>query len=478
MIRNNLHHFALAVLLFCASMSTRAADGFLYKFDFENIQDTVFYLAHHYGNQQFVVDTVLLDGEGKATISADTLFQSGMYMVVFPSLSNRYFEMVIDEPKFSVTGDVEDLVTSLDFKGSVENKIFYEDLRFLNVKREEAEPLNAKLGTLAENSAEYTKISAQLNKLDTEVKEWRKKLIERYPDMLYSKIVGALTEIIVPEPPLLEDGSVDSFFTFYYTRDHLFDNLDWNDERLIYTPTIYNQINRYLNQYTYKMPDSVAVAVDKILEKARVNNEVFKFCLISLLNDYANSNLMGMDKVYVSIALNYYAKGEAFWLDEAETFRIVDRAKRMAPTLIGNIAPNITMKDVNGKTRTLYDVESAYTVLYFWDPDCSHCKVETPALKEAYDVLKNIYNIKIFAVNTQLEIDKWLKFIDAKNLEGWYHMADFDHSSNFRSKYDINATPVLFLLNKDKEIIAKRLISDQLKDFIGVYERIHGNSGN
>ncbi len=448
-----------------------AADGFEYRFDFENIADTSVFLAYHYGDKQYISDTLQLDAMGRAVAKADTMLPTGMYMIVFPSRKNEYFEFIVREPEFSVTGDVNKLVATLEFKGSKENKLFYDDLRFLQAKRTESEPLSARLGELEAETPEYEKVREQLETLNKEVVEWRKEIMAKHPDLLYPKILKALEEVELPEPPRDAEGNIiDSFFQFKYARKHALDNLDWSDERLIRTPVIFNTMDRYLNTLSYRTPDSISVSVDNILEKARANPEIFKFCLVWLLNEYANSSIMGMDGVYVHIALNYYDKGEATWLDQAQLFRITDRAKRMKSSLIGQIAPNITLKDMNGRTQSLYSLSTKYTILYFWDPDCSHCQKETPELKKVYDEIKSRYDISVYAVNTQLELDKWLKFIEKHKLDGWNHVADFDQKSNFRELYDINATPVLFLLDQDKHILAKRLIAEQLGEFMDAWE--------
>ena len=451
------------------------AQGFEYRFDFDGVSDTAVYLAYHYGDKQYIADTLTLDGQGQVVAKADTLLPPGVYMMVFPSLSNSYFEFVVNEPKFSVSGHADDFVGTLEFKGSKENTLMYEDLRFLAAQREKTDPLSLQLQTLAPDSEAYTELRDQINAIDQEVRSKRKEIFKKHKGLLYTAMLKGLQEPEVPDAPTDAEGNItDSLFQFRSVRRQALEFLDWEDERLLRTPVVYNVMYRYLNQYSYRSPDFLAASADNILAKAKVNKEVFRYCLIWLLNEYANSSIMGMDAVYVHIALKYYEGGEAWWLDEAQKYRIVDRAKRMKPTLIGMQAPNIRMKDIKGQTRALYDVASDYTVVYFWDPDCSHCKKETPVLAEEFKKLKALYDIKVFAVNTQLEIDKWLKFIDNKGLGDFIHVADFDQDSDFRSRYDINGTPALFLLDKDKKIIAKRLVSDQLLDFMKAYEQQNG----
>ena len=59
-------------------------------------------------------------------------------------------------------------------------------------------------------------------------------------------------------------------------------------------------------------------------------------------------------------------------------------------------------------------------------------------------------------------------------------MADIRHdnegnpvaSSDWRDKYDIYSTPVIYLLDKDKKIIAKRITHTQIVEIIS---RLEGN---
>lgn len=470
-ISSTLRRLSLAMLTLFLVFQAQADNSYEYRFEFEGIADTDVLLAYHYGDKQYIVDTFHLDSKGAMVASADSLLPHGMYMVVFPSLSNQYFEFMVAEPEFSVTGDVNDLVNTLNFKGSEENKVFYDDLRYLNGQRSKLEPLQLKLTTLESGSEEFESTQAEIDAVDEAVNDWRDKLFEKHADKLYVKMLWALQEVPIPDTPTKADGSQDEMFPYRFAREHAFDRMDWQHEALLRTPAVYNLIYRYLNNYTYRQPDSIIVAVDNILEKAKANEEMFKYVLITLLNDYGNSELMGMDKVYVHIALNYYNQGQATWLDEAARYRIVRRAQDMSPTLIDSVAPNFRLKDLNGNARSLHDFKSKYTVLFFWDPDCSHCREETPVLKEMMDSLEAIYDIKVVAVNTQLEIDKWLKFIDRHQLGNWYHLADFDQSSDVKSLYDIRATPKLFLLDSRKRIIAKRLAAHQLGDFLDFYDK-------
>ena len=98
-----------------------------------------------------------------------------------------------------------------------------------------------------------------------------------------------------------------------------------------------------------------------------------------------------------------------------------------------------------------------------------------PKIKNAVDSLKNLnIDIKSFAVATEFDVDEWKKFLEEQKIEDWLNVADisFDDEGNplansdWRDKYDIYSTPVVYLLDKEKRILAKRINHDQLKEII------------
>jgi alkyl hydroperoxide reductase subunit AhpC len=190
---------------------------------------------------------------------------------------------------------------------------------------------------------------------------------------------------------------------------------------------------------------------------------------------------MGMDAVYVHLVDKYYATGQAFWMknDTVSLYKMMDRSSKIKPTLIGAKAPNLILSDTSLKRPySLYDLKSKYTILVFWDHDCGHCKKEIPVLAKEYDKLKSL-GATVYAVSTcsYEEIDKWEKFI-TENACNWINVGDpyFQQNPNFRTLYDISSTPVIYILDKDKIIRAKRISVDQIEDFITKYDSFQKES--
>jgi hypothetical protein len=55
-------------------------------------------------------------------------------------------------------------------------------------------------------------------------------------------------------------------------------------------------------------------------------------------------------------------------------------------------------------------------VLVFWDPTCSHCKIEIPKLAAYYDSLKaKKFSIEVFSMGIESDIDLWKNYIRDNN---------------------------------------------------------------
>src|SRR5205085_7718474 len=122
------------------------------------------------------------------------------------------------------------------------------------------------------------------------------------------------------------------------------------------------------------------------------------------------------------------------------------------------------MPDTGFKMHSLYEIKAKYTILVFWDPTCSHCKHEVPALCHYYNSVKTkCISIEVFAVGIESDIDLWKNFIKENKLD-WINVSDLYNQTNFRSFYDIYSTPVIYLLDEKKHIIAKRLDTEKIRD--------------
>jgi thiol-disulfide isomerase/thioredoxin len=121
--------------------------------------------------------------------------------------------------------------------------------------------------------------------------------------------------------------------------------------------------------------------------------------------------------------------------------------------------------------KTLYTIKSKYTILVFWAADCGHCQTEIPKLHENLKAIIGSVDFSVFAVQTKDELyQSWKKFIIEKGLTDFIHVYDPVHVNNLKERFDIYSTPVIYILDKDKKIKAKRLGAEQVVDFMKFLE--------
>jgi len=74
--------------------------------------------------------------------------------------------------------------------------------------------------------------------------------------------------------------------------------------------------------------------------------------------------------------------------------------------------------------------------------------------------------VECFMVYTQTDMDKWKKFISDNDMFDFINVFDPYQNTNFRTLYDIYSTPVVYVLNKERKIIAKRLPPETVVDLL------------
>ena len=175
-----------------------------------------------------------------------------------------------------------------------------------------------------------------------------------------------------------------------------------------------------------------------------------------------------MDAVIVHIADDYVAAGKAPWLNAGEKATLLAVAASVAPTLIGKKAPDFTVQRQNGKNISLYDIHSPVIILIFWAPRCSHCQRSMPLLADFYEKFKS-RGVQVFTVCTKIneqEKECW-EYLDKNHLHSWINATDqTGGTSGVNDLYYVRRTPKIFVLDKDKTIVAKELEVEQLDEVV------------
>ena len=301
----------------------------------------------------------------------------------------------------------------------------------------------------------------------------------------FSTFLLATKEVSVPEEILRGTKREQDSIRYVYYKDLYFDHFDLSDIRLLHTPLYEPKVKTYINNVVPRHPDSLIVAVDKLMEKARSNDDIFRYMLITLFNNFAESKIMGMDKVYFHIAEKYYIP-EATWSSEEFIEKLSENLEKSKPTFIGNIAPDFELKGIPrdhfqlaemdtaiksdphiGYNFMLSQIPAEFTMLYFWEADCGHCKKSTPALHKVFEKYKDqdVQALAVHVINSVEGKIKWVDFVNEYETLDWINCWS-PYDNEFRKLYNLQSFPQLFLLDKDKKIVAKSLSTEQVDDIL------------
>jgi thiol-disulfide isomerase/thioredoxin len=452
-----------------------ARDGYHIQLKFTDMKDTLVFLAHYFGEplpKIYKADSAHFDKNGVATFDSKQKVVGGIYLMLL-SDKKTYFEFLLNNgDDMTITATAEKLPTGVKFKGSPENEKFMDYVGFLKdfgAKQQALQKQFEAAKTKEDTTAVRTASAEESKKLT----EYRRTYIKSNPGSLLSNIFKSLEVPQIPEGKhFLEDGkTLDSNFNYTYYKKHFWDDFDFQDDRLIHTPIYNGKLDEYINKLTLPWPDSMEHEADMLLKKTKGTHELFKYTLWWMTHNVENSKIMGMDEVFVYLVENYYMKGDATWLSPEDLQKYTDRASKIAPNVIGNVSPEVKLKDVRtDKEVSMLNTKAKYTLLIFWSPGCGHCITEMPLIDSLYGAVLKAKGVKIYSVITEEE-KKLDDFLKKHELKDWIITSDPDHSSDFRTKFDVYSTPTIYLLDEKKIIRGKRIDHTNIPTIIEFLEK-------
>lgn len=463
----------LLCFLSAVYVASRAQPGEVeIKVTFKPFKKQFIYLGYHWGKQKPVVDSVMLDDNSTGTFRRAKKLEKGIYLIGYPN-KNGYFEILVDkEQKFSVSADTADLLGSMKFTGSPDNDLFLQYQQMISKKGKEIQDAREKL-TASRTQADSVKWQAVIDKNGKEIQDYRNNLIAKHPNATITFLLKAMKQPEVPPAEQHPGGKYDTTFAYRYYKDHFWDDTYFYDERLARTSFFDEKLDEYFDRLVYPDADSVIKELTWMLAYGGANDEMLRFLLVKFVNRYLQPKYMWEDRVFVWLFEKYFSQADYPWLNEKGKKTIFDRAYSMMANLYGAKAPEIELPDSTGKMRSLYTVPDSFTVVIFWDPTCGHCKETLPRIDSIYRAKWKALHVKIYAIGKETDGTRkaWLDFVSEKHLEDWVHVYNTKEANEARVKnnipsyyqlYDVQVVPTLYLLDKNKMILAKKIPFEQI----------------
>jgi hypothetical protein len=496
----------LSLLLLFSITTIKAQNAYDIKINLKHCKDTLAYLTFYQFDKNMIADTCTAIKNGQIEFKGKKKLSKGIYSLVGQG-KTIYFDFFVDDENQNIAISSESVTNYKELLQCSNSKIqndFFDYIKYFEIQRVEFESYLPKTkGLTKKDSTDF--MSVKQKAINENIENYEKAFILKNKGTFISDALNLKIEKYLSDIPKAKNGRPDSIAVYDYYKKHYWDGVDFKDDGLARTPFFHGRLNRYFDSVIIRDPDSVSVEIDRIMHQAVEGSIMYKLLLANFTNKYETIKIMGFDKVFVSIVDHYFKTGKAkdIYNDDNIVNNIINRANVLRPLLLDEIAPELPMIPIeshdkiakmgfeNAKTSEeltkifyanapeiektflkLRSVKAKYTLLVFWDVDCSHCQVEIPKLIDLYhQLLKDKIDVKVFCVYTQHEFVKYKKYVEEKKLD-WINVYDGVHYNNLKDKYDIYSTPVIYILDKDKKIKAKRIDVDQIKLILTALDKV------
>jgi len=455
----------VALVLFQATHAQTPARASL-SFQLEGLKQSSVTLGYYFGGQAFRVDSATVDAvTGRFAFQKEGL-KPGLYFL--SSGGSRLFDFILASPSdsFAIRGSLANGV--LLAENSSENEAYFAFERERKKLEEQISAQEQMLDMVGRatkgDTASLTPLQKTLEALFKSGDSLAVSFSNNYPSTLYAQM---LRSVRPPDPPQnLKPGLKGKPNPAYsrWQRQHYFDHTDFRDERLLRNNFWHTFFDGFFAQHVVPTPDSLMVAIDEVLAKMPRNAAFYQFSVLRLTQFFEQNEAPGADRIFVHLADKYLRKTETPWLDLATLERLAYKADAHRPNLTGSLAINFELPDETGKTHTLYGVQAPVTMLVFYSPLCEQCKETMPKIYQTY-LDYSPKGIKAIALNTDKHHGYWKKFVSQQNWE-WLDLASPNGLEDLEKQFAAVNLPVIYLLDKDKRIVAKRVRPDKLGEVL------------
>lgn len=370
----------------------------------DNPQDSVFYFCKYIGSRSIVIDTMKLKNDMIQYKNKEKL-PEGIYLLT----NDKYYQLteilVGKQQKFAVKiNDIDDL-NSYKVKGRAkETEVYFKLMAKEREYNGNVAALSSEIGYFPENQM----------KIDS-----MKKDLALYEESLKIKRKNSFINIVINS---VKRNGMDDYW----------DDIALNDARILTYPLIENKLDYYFDNL-YDNVEKINSEIDKLIARTGDCIEVRDYLIWYFYKKYYNPKYMNLDDIYIHIVDDYFLKYEMRNVSESVVNLMADRANYLENLKIGAKLPEI---------GNLYHIDAEYITVIFYDKTCQKCAQEGRILEE---IRTRHPEMIIFPVE-----------INSTNLP------------NLLSMYDIQTTPMIYLLDRNKKIIAKRMKAGQLEQLLNM----------
>lgn len=421
------------------------------------------YLAKYWKGNPYTVDSVLVSQDGSFSFSKQEKLIPGQYLLYIKP--HYQIELLIDKEQKNIQIKLDEDLSKSVISGNKDTELFW---NYIN----QYAPYSSKIAELSqviensENETEREQSESQYILTLKEIEQLMDQHVRKYKDTWFSSFIKASQSINTPFPfPKDKEQYIENK---QYLVNHYLDNIDLKDIRLWNTNFFTKQLDTYLFDIISQHPDSIAQAACDLVAKTKSDDKAFEQMLSHLYNEASTSHIMGMENVWAKLAEDYIFDQNISWIDSTLYSNLKAQYSLIELNRLGMKGQDLKLMTINGDSVHTNDIEANYTLLYFYSTSCSHCDKEIPILRNEFYPKYQDRGLKVVAINVDRDIEGWENFVQKHNIdtEGWYNLFDPNYSSQYWLKYDVSGTPSLYFLDKNKQILARKINLENLEKYL------------
>lgn len=427
------------------------------------------YLGQYWRGATYAKDSVVLSAGGKGVFTAKEKYPEGQYFLYIAPDFRTDMLFGSEQSKMQITINKDNFLKST-VTGNDDTRLLWSYLNKVAENDALRETLEDQLSASDLTPQKRAGIEKEIATEEQIAQTYVNNLIKENKTSWFGTFLKGMTPITLP----YTDPKNDKEFAENnkYGKVHYFDNINLTDPRLWRTNYLTSYIESYMTQWVNPTPDSLAIAATKLVSRTKENEVCFKEMLSYLINTTTSSDRMGDENIWAKLCEDYVFGKNLAWIDSAQVSGLQYMYEHIKNNRIGMRARNIKLTTIDGKTIETNDIKAEYLILYFYGHDCNHCIEETPRIyNEVYTKYKD-KGLQVVAIDIKgSDKTEWDKFVKNNKMTGWINAADPNNISQYWLNYDTSYIPSVFVLDKNKKIVAKKIDSKGLEQFFDYYTK-------
>ncbi|MDD4848807.1 MAG: TlpA disulfide reductase family protein [Bacteroidales bacterium] len=412
------------------------------------------YLTDYWGDRFLVLDSAHRNEAGKYVFNVpEKGYPSGLYSIRFTKEAR--FDLILNHEKnIEIELCPDQMLETVSVKNSIENEVYYQFIKKNMLLERSVSVLDAAILRYPKEDLFYDTLVRKYVALQ-ETRHREIDQIEKwYPKSFVTKIVRMY------RTPILDAG-LSSQQQINILRENFFYGLSFSDADLLRSNVYPNKILELLQLYAdpnfsqAEFEEAMKTASGRLLSVSSENQEVFSFVRDYLIAGFESYQL---HDVLDFIEENYLQPS----CDDGNKNRLSERMAAFDALKIGMKAPVFAVRNQDGDIKELSEIETPTTIILFYASTCSHCFEVVGRLWDQYKSQKN-KQFEVIAISLDQNERAWEDYMDLHRFTWINTFSPQGFDGSVTNAYHVYTTPMMFVLDQQKNIVAKPMNWKELK---------------